>query len=382
MAGAIRHALAVADMEDDVYQLGLRRQLDPAARPEAAARLLEARRVLERRLKEDAYRGLVEPFERGAYCANATVGENLLFGTPIGDAFDLDRLPENAYVMKILGDAGLDRDFLEIGIEVARTMVELFADLPPDHEYFEQFSFISLDDLPNFRASLQKVGHEGPAGLDDAERLRFLALPFRLSPARHRLGLIDERMQALILEARGTFADRLPDALQGSVAFFDRNRYNAALSLQDNILFGKLAYGRAQAQAKIGELMADVIAHHDLRPVAIELGLEFEVGIGGSRLSQAQRQKLAIARAVLKRPCVIVLGEATAPLDGAAQARVLANLIEEFRGRAVIWALQRPSQAEAFDEVCVMKAGKIVERGSYDALMARRSALAELVATA
>ena len=376
---AVRHALAVADMEDDVYLLGLRGRLDPESRPEAAARLLEARGMLESRLAEDGYRGLVEPFDRDAYNSNATVGENLLFGTPVGEDFDLDRLPENDYVMQVLAKVDLIDEFLTIGHEVAQTMVELFADLPPDHEYFGQFSFISLDDLPDYQTLLRKVERDGLKNLEEDERLLFMALPFKLAPARHRLGLIDNRMQARLLEARRAFAEDLPEELKDSVEFFDRDRYNAASSLQDNILFGKLAYSRAQAQVKIGNLISEVIESLDLRSVVIEVGLDFEVGIGGARLSTAQRQKTSIARAVLKRPQVVVLCEATAALDGSAQTTILNNIREEFRDRTVVWVMHRPSQAQNFDQVLVMADGKVVEKGTYSELVERKSALADLV---
>jgi len=205
-------------------------------------------------------------------------------------------------------------------------------------------------------------------------------MPFKLAPARHRLGLLDNAMQARILEARLSFAEGLPEELVGAVEFFDRDRYNAASSLQDNILFGKLSYGRAQAQAKIGDLISEVIESLDLRSDVVEVGLDFEVGIGGSRLSPAQRQKTAIARSVLKRPQVMVMAEATAALDGTTQTTILKKVREEFRGRAVIWAMHRPSQAEEFDQIVVMKGGKVAEKGLYEDLMAKQSTLSDLVA--
>ena len=377
---AVRHALVVADMENDVYLLGLRGTLDPEARPEAARRLLEARHMLQERLGEKAYSGLVESFDRSAYNLNATVGENLLFGTPVGDAFDLERLPQNAYVMETLTRTGLVDDLLAMGHEVAQTMIELFAGLPPDHEYFAQFSFISLDDLPDYQAILRKVERDGLDKLDETDRMMLLSLPFKLSPVRHRLGLIDEAFQNRILEARSAFAENLPADLRASVEFFDVDRYNAASSLQDNILFGKLVYGRAQAQSKVGELMSQVVEALHLRSTVVEVGLDFEVGIGGARLSPAQRQKASIARAVLKRPAILILSEATASLDGAAQSTILKNVREEFRGRALIWAMHRPSQARGFDHVLVMASGRLVDRGGYDELVEKSSLLSELIA--
>ena len=75
----------------------------------------------------------------------------------------------------------------------------------------------------------------------------FLSLPFMLVPARHRLGLIDADMQTKILEARKIFSDEIPSDLRQSVEFFSLDSYNAAASIQDNILFGKTVYGQADA---------------------------------------------------------------------------------------------------------------------------------------
>ena len=54
----------------------------------------------------------------------------------------------------MLDKVGLTEDLIEAGRQVAATMTEMFADLPPDHEFFEQFSFISAEDLPEFAAIL------------------------------------------------------------------------------------------------------------------------------------------------------------------------------------------------------------------------------------
>jgi ABC-type multidrug transport system fused ATPase/permease subunit len=111
----------------------------------------------------------------------------------------------------------------------------------------------------------------------------------------------------------------------------------------------------------------------------MEVGLSFHVGIGGGRLSSTQRQKLGIARAVLKRPDILILNEATASLDGAAQTAVLAGLRQEFEGRGLVWAVHRPSMARDFDRVFVMKSGRVVEQGIFAELDREGTVLHELV---
>lgn len=372
--------LQIVDMQSDIYELGLRGSIDPAARPLLACRILEARASFQERLAADPdFAPLVEVFDPQKYNDNATVGENLLFGRPVGDAFDLERLAEHPYVLEVLEKAGMTDIMLEAGRQIASTMVELFADLPPGHEFFERYAFISHEDLPGYQALLSRLGREGVEALRDDERTSLLSLPFRLSPAQHRLDVVDDKFKQQILTARGIFAENLPGKLKGAVEHFDENSYTAAASLQDNILFGKAAYGHARGAERIGAVIAEIVDALDLRPDVMTVGLDFNVGIGGGRLSSVQRQKLGLARAILKRPDVLIMNEATTAIDSASEGRILENLLSEFRERGVIWVLHRASLANHFNRILVVRAGRIVEQGPFNDLNRDGSALHELI---
>ncbi len=375
-------ALAVlrqVNMYDEVYQFGLRGAIDPAKQPDMAKLILQARTTFRERLRADDIGDLVEGWDRSKYNSNATVAENLMFGTATNAVFDAERMAENKYVLEVLDKVGLKDRFLRIGYEIASTMVELFADLPPDHEFFQQFSFISSDDLPDFQAIIARATVETVAQLPAAERNRLLSLPFKVIPARHRLGHIDEEVQAGILKAREVFATDLPDHLKDAVAFFDPKNYTATANIQDNILFGKVAYGQAQAVEKVGRMLASVIDEMQLRDRVAEVGLAFEVGIGGTRLAVAQRQKLAIARALIKRPDLLLLSESTAVLDTASHVAIMDTLLKEFEGRGLIWSLHRTQDASRFDRVLVFEAGRISEQGTFDELNQDGHKLKELL---
>jgi ABC-type multidrug transport system fused ATPase/permease subunit len=144
--------LRIVDLDDDVYQLGLQGAVEPAVNPAFAARILEARAELRHRLEEREYASLVEPFDEAAFNSNMSVAENLLFGTPKDESLDLEELPDHPYVRKVLDETGLIDDFLVIGRKVAEIMVDLFADVAPDSELFERFSFIATT-CPNFAIS-------------------------------------------------------------------------------------------------------------------------------------------------------------------------------------------------------------------------------------
>ncbi|HEX2115651.1 MAG TPA: ATP-binding cassette domain-containing protein, partial [Alphaproteobacteria bacterium] len=379
-ADAMIDALIAVDFEEDLYHFGLRGTIDPKVRPDIAEAVLNARAALQARIKDPDLAPLVEVFDPARYNNNATLAENLLFGTPVSPAFDIDRLAENTYVLDVLDKVGLTEDLVEVGREVATTMIELFADLPPGHEFFEQFSFISSEDLPEFQALLGRV--DGRTAMAPGDRARLLTLPFKLIEARHRLGLLDDSIKARVLEARRIFREELPESARNAIQFFDPAAYNAATTLQDNILFGKLAYGQARAAARVGKLIVEILDELKLRRTVLEVGLDFSVGVGGARLSHMQRQKLAIGRALLKRPDLLILNEATAGFDSGAQARVMENLFKACNGATIVWALHNPALADRFDRVLVFADGRIAESGKLEELKQPGTLFAELLAAA
>jgi len=358
---AVLHAV---DLGDDIYRFGLRGAVDPEENPDVARKVLEARFAMRERLEDPGLAGTVEPFDATRYNTNASVAENLLFGVPLGRALKDDGIAEHPYMRRVLENVGLTGDFLRIGERVAETMVELFADLPPGHEFFDQFSFISAEELPEFQAILSRVAR-GRDSLTETDRQKLMSLTFRLIPARHRLGLIDDQLQERLIEARRAFAADLPDELEDEIALFDDTAYTHGATIQDNILFGKLVYGQANAASRVGALIAEILDEMGLRDTIMLVGLEAETGSGGSRLSSAQRQKIGVARALLKQPGVLLIHDATVALDAASQMHILENVLNARKGATVIWSASNPAIAEKFEQVAVMEEGRVVETGSY-----------------
>ena len=362
----IIEVLALVALDGDVYLFGLHGKLDPERYPDAPERLLEARRRFGERADTLGLARFVERFDPERYNTNASVADNLLFGTPIGPVFDGDGLAENPYVQEVLRDAELTGDLLEVARKLADMMVELFGDTAPDHGLAEEFGFVRGDELREFERILARAGRSGPDRLPARDRTRLMGLAFKLVAARDRLGLIDEGLRERIVAARRAFADGLPEDLRDSVEFFDPERYNAAARVEENILFGTIVIGEAEARERVEQALAEVLDELGLREAVLAVGLDYQVGTGGSRLSPAQRQKAAIARAVLKRPVVLALDEATAVLDPTAESRILDALRREFDGRSVIAALPRPEAAQHFDRVLRMEQGRLVAEGTYD----------------
>jgi ABC-type multidrug transport system fused ATPase/permease subunit len=98
----------------------------------------------------------------------------------------------------------------------------------------------------------------------------------------------------------------------------------------------------------------------------------FEIGIGGSRLSPAQRQKLAIARALLKQPELMIVDQATAALDPSGRAAMRLNLAAACDGKGLLWVLPDLAEAGGFTHVIVMDNGRVTEQGPLQAVLGKR----------
>jgi ABC-type multidrug transport system fused ATPase/permease subunit len=368
MASLHRRALEVlrvVGLSDDVLALGLREIIDPAGRPALADALVRARGQFARELEAEGAGELVERFDPHRYNRNATVATNLLFGLPRGDADAPLVLAAHPPFRRALEDEGLWQPLLDIGLKVAQRMVELFHDLPPGHEFFDRYAFFDVAKLDDHVRLIREARSKGAAKLSDDDQALLRSLALGLVPARHRLGLINEEMQDRIVAARPRVRDRLTESGRDGgldIRFLDPDAYHPFAPVRVNVLFGRVAVDRPDAERRVDEILARVMDRNDLTGAITELGLGTDIGVAGRRLSAAQRQKLAIARGLMKRPCLLVLNSAAGALDSAGRADLAAALVTHMEGRALVWADSEAPGTTAFDAVYDVDGGKLIQR--------------------
>ena len=165
----------------------------------------------------------------------------------------------------------------------------------------------------------------------------------------------------------------------------DSLRRNIGVVFQESLLFNRsirdnLLTGRPDATQEEIERACRMAEAHEFITRKPQ-GYDTMVGERGSSLSGGQRQRLAIARALLKDPPVLILDEATSALDAATEARVQKALRALMSGRTTFVIAHRLSTVRDADEILVFEAGEVVERGSFEALVALDGRFAELVRT-
>ncbi len=159
------------------------------------------------------------------------------------------------------------------------------------------------------------------------------------------------------------------DSLRAQMAVVFQDNVLFHTSLRENIRLGSLEASDAEveAAAKKAEIHKFIMS--------LPEGYDTIVGERGETLSGGQRQRIAIARALLRDPAILLLDEATSALDQTTEAAINRTLKKIGRGRSLLFVTHRLTSVADMDEIIVMEAGRVVQRGDHATLMRKRSGL-------
>ena len=216
-----------------------------------------------------------------------------------------------------------------------------------------------LTDVTLDVAAGQHVALVGPSG---AGKSTLVSMILRLyEPAQGRV-LIDGR----------DVRDFTLDSLRGQISVVLQDNLLFANTIRENIVHG--AAGATEEEVEAAARLAN--AHEFIK--ALPNGYDTAVGERGVTLSQGQRQRIAIARAAIRRAPILILDEPMTGLDAASEAAVLIALERLYRNRTTFLITHDLRHAATADTILYLEAGKIVERGTHAELLQRNGAWARM----
>jgi len=146
------------------------------------------------------------------------------------------------------------------------------------------------------------------------------------------------------------------------------------LSIRDNIAYGRPSAGQAEVERAAHMAQADGFI------AELPNGYDTVIGEQGATLSEGERQRLTIARALLRDAPILILDEPTSSVDTATEAAIMQAVEELMRGRTTFVIAHRLSTVRRAAQILVMEHGTIIERGNFDELMQRRGFFYQLYA--
>jgi ATP-binding cassette subfamily B protein len=157
-------------------------------------------------------------------------------------------------------------------------------------------------------------------------------------------------------------------ALRSAIGFVPQETFLFSTTIADNIAFGDKEPG----QHSLLDIESAAATAHIATEI-LEFPAQFHTIVGerGMTLSGGQKQRTAIARAILRNPRILILDDALASVDTNTEDRILSNLRDAMQGRTTILIAHRVSTARHADRIAVLVAGRIVELGTHDELLAR-----------
>ncbi len=382
------HAVVRAvGLEDDVIRFGLQAILTPDQCAPCREKFLRMRQIVQTSLR-DEFAQAIEFYDVDNYLRYSTIRDNIVFGDSMEQEFAVSRLPDHHQFMDLLVREKLEKPLITLGFAIAKQTVDLLADFQDD-EFFFRDNPMEMKEFTSYSELLDRL--KGPQPKDAGERKLLLILALRYIPEKHSIVSLPSALEKKILSARHSFlktivmvdieqckttgsgASIVPIFSEvGSFIPFCPSEYLYTRSLRENILFGAVKSEQILVE-HLRELASKAFADEQLLDEILAIGLGFEVGSKGDRLSGGQKQKLAIARAFLKDAPILIMDEATASLDNTSQARIQELLETDFRGnKTVIAVIHRLDLTPAYDRIVVLKAGRITEQGTYDELMDKK----------
>ncbi len=359
----------------DIVNFGLNTVLRPGEEKPFVKKIILVRHKFQQHFGE-VLGGYFEFFDQKKFLQFSTIAANILMGSPESPEFGADSLAASPF---LVSKAQLKNTLIELGKELTARSIEILGKMPPDEVFFRQTPLLP-ERLEEYKEISARTDEMRLNAIDPEDAFKLLDLALRYIPGKHKIIGMPLTLEELVLDARGSFREKIVAERPDAVSFYDISQYIHSLPILDNILYGKPTTNHPRAQERIRKSIMQFLEEENLLGRIIEIGLHFVVGSKGERLSGGQKQKIAIARVLLKSPRILILDEATSALDNTSQQQIQDLLESRWKGKCtIITVAHRLDTVREYDRIAVMRAGKIVEIGPYDDLMSCGGILYELV---
>jgi putative ABC transport system ATP-binding protein len=362
-------------LEEDILLLGLNSKLQ-ATEEEFANLVLAMRRHFLEKADPEVF-SLIESFDEKNFLSYQSLGVNLVFGFSLTTDPEEKLLMAHPGILDILDRLGLLIPLAMVGQTLIRATMEIFNQDLRD-EFFTKITPISPEEFPML-GRLAEI-RQSIRELDRKDLSLLIELALRYVPAAHPIITLPGPFTDYIVRCRDSLRKSLDETYSQLFCFIDPARFCWKHSVFQNIIFGSIRTEIAHAEETVRTAVLGTIEDLGMKDLVVLKGLDCQVGAQGSFLSGGQKQKLCLARTLLKKPSILILDEITSGLDNKSKAKVQELIKHHLAGKCTIFSVvHRLETVKDYDRIVVMRAGKIVEVGTYEELLEKKGHFYDLL---
>ncbi|CUH52197.1 cyclic nucleotide-binding domain-containing protein [Shimia marina] len=339
-----------------LFRRGLDQPFTETEHPELAHTIVSLRPKVRNALAAAGLDKAYYRFDPELYNPALPVASNLFFATLRTDAQDPETGGVGAF-LDLLHELGIEDGILRMSREVIEMLNQTFGMDGTDHPLFQQLG-LSVDTFSRNVELARKSRDVGLAQMERSELEQMIELPFEVSAERIGPGFGDD-LKETILSLRHNEAEKLSEWLSAYFTPLREDRFASGLTVLENAIYGKLTAAAGPRGEQLRDIVAQTLTEADVKKDVAELLFAVPTGIGGAGLPGAFAEPLAISRAAIKKPDILILNRCLAAYEEGQAADTVANLRALLPETTMIFLEEDFEDADSFDMVLELEHGRL-----------------------
>ncbi|AXI47157.1 ABC transporter ATP-binding protein [Sulfitobacter sp. SK012] len=342
--------------DDFMVRRALRSRLEPGSQRELADAIVQMRPEIAKRLAEAGLDDIVHSFNPEKFNPVSPLAVNLLYALPT-HALTQEALSKEAKFVDMLGAQGIVDELAQMSAGVIDGLTATFGKDGTDHPLFRRFNM--TDELYHRLGSIMTKRREvGDAGLPPEDFALMLTVPFAFSA--EQIGpAFSEEFKERVLDIRRNNSDQMVAELDGMFEKIDPSKYFPVMSVLGNAIFGRVSNMAGAREKQIEEVVVDMLTEKGVRRLAAQSIFDVETSQGGLNLPAVFRERVAFSRAGIKKPDVLILGNALASHDEKARSDMRDRISDLMPDTTKIFIERKFNNPENYDLFVEIKDGRI-----------------------
>lgn len=347
---------------DAMFRRGLDQVFQSDEASELAEKLVNLRPRVHEALREAGLDTAYYRFDPDRYNPTMPVSANLFYATPKaqGREYDLGTVSD---FLDLLNELGLAEGMLRLSEEVIEMLNLTFGVDGTEHPLFQRLGL----DPDVFRRKVElvrKSREQGHEVLDHEEQVEMLSLPFEVSAEQIGPAFADE-LKDLILDLRHQQRVKLEVWLADYYEPLNEHNFAPGLSVLENAIFGTISSTAGAKGDAVRDVVVQVLEEAGLKQFVVELLFRVKNGIAGAGMPSALAGPVAVSRAVLKRPELLILDGCLAGEDPVACRKIIRNLRRLLPDSVLLFLEETIQQPEEFDQIFELEHGRLKDGEIY-----------------